>query len=155
MRVTDGSLRIRSARTALRYLDGDSADLADTEGFVDTGDAVEQRGDRYYFLGRKSGLINIGGLKVYPEEIEAVINRHPAVRMCVVRSKRSAITGSLVVADVVLRELNQTGDKHAEIKQEILQICRENLSVHKIPAMISFVPSLDVAAAGKLARHDA
>ena len=38
---------------------------------------VERRGDRYYFVGRKGGIINVGGLKVHPEEIEAVINRHP------------------------------------------------------------------------------
>ena len=50
--------------------------LTDSEGFVDTGDMVELRGDRYYFVGRRGGIINIGGLKVHPEEIEAVINRH-------------------------------------------------------------------------------
>jgi len=40
--------------------------LRDADGFVDTGDIVERRGDRYYFLGRRSGVVNIGGLKVYP-----------------------------------------------------------------------------------------
>ena len=55
--------------------------LTDADGFVDSGDIVELRGDRYYFVGRRGGIINIGGLKVHPEEIEAVINRHPDVRM--------------------------------------------------------------------------
>ena len=57
-----------------------AAALTDADGFVDTGDMVELRGDRYYFVGRRGGIINIGGLKVHPEEIEAVINRHPAVQ---------------------------------------------------------------------------
>ena len=74
----------------------------DVDGFVDTGDIVERRGDRYYFLGRRSGVINVGGLKVHPEEVEAAINRHPSVRMSKVRPKQSPITGSLVAADVVL-----------------------------------------------------
>src|SRR5439155_6753569 len=103
IKVVDGSLRIRSARNAARYIGEDNSTLADEEGFVDTGDMVERRGDRYYFLGRRSGLINVGGLKVYPEEVEAAINRHPAVRMSRVRSRRSSITGSLVAADVVLK----------------------------------------------------
>src|SRR2546428_4861560 len=62
LKVEDGSLRIRSPRTALGYLGEECSVLNDGEGFVDTGDIVERRGDRYYFLGRKSGVINVGGL---------------------------------------------------------------------------------------------
>jgi acyl-coenzyme A synthetase/AMP-(fatty) acid ligase len=150
MKVEDGSLRIRSARTAVRYLGEESAALTDDEGFVDTGDIVERRADRYYFLGRRTGVINVGGLKVYPEEVEAVINRHPAVRMSVVRSRRNPIVGALVVADVVLK-----AEPVADFTREILQLCRESLAPHKIPTTIRFVPALDVAAAGKVARHHA
>jgi acyl-coenzyme A synthetase/AMP-(fatty) acid ligase len=88
MKVVDGSLRIRSAGTAVHYLGRDDTPLLDAEGFVDTGDIVERRGDRYYFVGRRGGIINVGGLKVHPEEIEAVINRHPDVRMSLVRAAR-------------------------------------------------------------------
>jgi acyl-CoA synthetase (AMP-forming)/AMP-acid ligase II len=157
MKVEHGSLRIRSTRRAIRYVGDQGEAIADDEGFVDTGDMVELRGDRYYFLGRRDGLINIGGLKVYPEEVEAVINRHPAVRMSMVRSKRSSITGFLVVADVVLKDRPREGtpnDSTASVKREILNICHESLAQHKIPSTIHFVPALDVAAAGKLARHD-
>ena len=80
MKVADGSLLIRSTGTALRYL-GSDQHLRDEEGFIDTGDIVELRGERYHFVGRRGGIINVGGLKVHPEEIEAVINRHPDVRM--------------------------------------------------------------------------
>src|SRR3989441_453288 len=156
VKVADGSLRIRSARNAVRYAGEEHSRLTDDEGFVDTGDMVERRGDRYYFLGRKSGIINVGGLKVHPEEVEAAINRHPAVCMSMVRSRRSPITGSLVAADIVLKaepDPSGAGGRIVDFRREILQICHDRLAPHKIPATIRFVPALEMAAAGKLARH--
>jgi len=154
MKVVDGSLRIRSTRTAHAYVGANAAPLTDRDGFVDTGDMVELRGDRYYFVGRRGGIINIGGLKVHPEEIEAVINRHAGVRMSRARSRKSPITGAIVVADVVLAEGADASRKEA-IGNEILAQCRASLAAHKVPAMIRFVEQLDVTPAGKLARADA
>jgi acyl-CoA synthetase (AMP-forming)/AMP-acid ligase II len=154
MKVVEGSLRIRSTRTAHAYVGADAAPLTDDDGFVDTGDMVELRGDRYYFVGRRGGIINIGGLKVHPEEIEAVINRHASVRMSRARARKSPITGAIVVADVVLGEGADAGRKEA-IGSEILAQCRASLAAHKVPAMIRFVEQLDVTPAGKLARADA
>jgi acyl-coenzyme A synthetase/AMP-(fatty) acid ligase len=153
MKIADGSLRIRSSRTASTYL-GAAPPLADADGFVDTGDIVEQNGDRCYFAGRKGGIINIGGMKVHPEEVEAVINRHPRVRMSLVRGRQSPITGAVVVADVVLssgQELERA--RQIEVKNDILKFCSNVLPRHKVPASISFVPKLDVAATGKLVRR--
>ena len=154
MKIVDGSLCIRSPRTASRYLGAQSPALLDGDGFVDTGDMVERQDDRYLFAGRRGGIINIGGLKVHPEEIEAVINRHPQVRMSLVRGKRSPITGAVVVADVVLNSGEASGrTADCRSKDDILRLCRDALPRHKVPAAISFVPSLDVAATGKLARR--
>jgi len=153
MKVEDGSLRIRSIRTASRYLGEEESSLVDPEGFVDTGDMVEQRGDRYYFLGRRSGVINVGGLKVHPEEVEALINRHPSVLMSCVRSRRNPITGALVVANVVLKKHeSSTNGKGRKLEQEILQICREALPRHKVPVALRFVAHLAVAENGKMGR---
>jgi acyl-coenzyme A synthetase/AMP-(fatty) acid ligase len=154
MKVEDGSLRIRSTRTAHAYVGRQAAALTDAEGFVDTGDMIERRGDRYHFVGRRGGIINIGGLKVHPEEIEAVINGHAEVRMSRARSRRSPITGGIVVADVILADGCDLG-RSDEIRAGILADCRARLAPHKVPAMIKFVSSLDITAAGKLARHDA
>jgi acyl-coenzyme A synthetase/AMP-(fatty) acid ligase len=154
MKVVDGSLRIRSHRTARAYIGADAPPLADAEGFVDTGDMVELRGERYHFVGRRGGIINIGGLKVHPEEVEAVINRHESVRMSHARSRRSPITGAIVVADVVLADGTDAG-RHETIRTEILGRCKDSLAAHKVPAVIRFVEPLDVTAAGKLARADA
>jgi acyl-CoA synthetase (AMP-forming)/AMP-acid ligase II len=156
MKVEDHSLHIRSARTAICYLGEDNSVLMDDEGFVDTGDIVELCGERYYFLGRRSGVINVGGLKVYPEEVEALLDRHPAVHMSRVRARRSPITGSLVVADVVLKQAPELAvGKIAELKHEILNMCSETLPRHKVPTMLNFVPILAIAETGKIARDNA
>jgi acyl-coenzyme A synthetase/AMP-(fatty) acid ligase len=154
MKVEDGSLRIRSMRTAQAYVGRRAVALTDAEGFVDTGDMVELRGDRYHFIGRRGGIINIGGLKVHPEEIEAVINRHAEVRMSRAKSRRNPITGAIVVADVVLADGRGSAQSN-DVRDQILANCRASLAPHKVPAVIRFVPSLDVTAAGKLARIDA
>jgi acyl-coenzyme A synthetase/AMP-(fatty) acid ligase len=154
MKVEDGSLRVRSKRAAHAYVGRKATELTDSDGFVDTGDMVELRGDRYYFIGRRGGIINIGGLKVHPEEIEAVINRQPEVRMSRAKSRRSPITGGIVVADVILAD-NVDASRSDEIRARILADCKASLAPHKVPAVVKFVASLDITAAGKLARHDA
>jgi len=153
MKVVDGSLQIRSPGTASRYVLAQSGPLLDADRFVDTGDMVERRGDRYFFVGRKGGIINIGGLKVHPEEVEAVINRHPLVRMSLVRSRQSPITGAIVVAEVVLKLAGQQTLQESEVRDDILKLCRDALPRHKVPVSINFVPALAVAATGKLARR--
>jgi acyl-coenzyme A synthetase/AMP-(fatty) acid ligase len=99
-------------------------------------------------------MVNVGGLKVHPEEVEAVINRHHLVRMSLVRPKNSPITGSVLIGDVVLKpEAEGALTDRIGIKQDILRHCREILPRHKIPAAIRLVPTLAVGAAGKLARR--
>jgi acyl-coenzyme A synthetase/AMP-(fatty) acid ligase len=154
MKVEDGSLWIRSARTARGYLGSET--LADDTGFIDTRDMVELRVDRYYFIGRGDGIINVGGRKVHPEEVEEVINRHPRVQGSLVKARKSPITGAVVVADVVAREaLGIAGVTTAneQLKSEILKACHGALAAYKVPAAIRFVAFLPVTASGKLSRH--
>jgi len=154
VKIEDGSLRLRSARTASCYLSRDAPALLDADGFVDTGDMVELRGDRYHFVGRKGGIINVGGQKVHPEEVEAAINRHPAVWASLVRARKSPITGAIVAAEVVLKDTSIQGDGMvAQTEREIIELCRQNIAPHKVPAVIRFVPSLNVSDTGKLLRH--
>jgi acyl-coenzyme A synthetase/AMP-(fatty) acid ligase len=156
MQLKNGSLHIRSARCSTTYAGAEARRLTDDEGFVDTGDMVVLQDDRYYFAGRREGVINVGGLKIHPEEVEAVINAHPAVRMSRVKAKSSPITGAIVVADIVL-EKSAAGTK-ADLRatwNEILQSCRERLPAHKVPALLKEVPALEITAAGKLLRNNA
>jgi acyl-coenzyme A synthetase/AMP-(fatty) acid ligase len=157
MKVEDGSLRIRSARAAHGYAGAEPPALADADGFVDTGDMVELRGGRWYFAGRRNGVINVGGLKVHPEEVEAVLNDHPAVRMSLVRARKNPITGAVVTADVTLVDPDAATTPEAQkaLRDAILSACRAALPPHKAPASVRFVPSLAVTAGGKLDRTHA
>ncbi len=157
MKIKDESLWIRSPLTASRYLGSENKLSIDAAGFVDTGDLVERRGDRYYFVGRKGGIVNVGGQKVHPEEVEAVINRHPRVQMSLVRARKSSFTGAVVVADVVLKpgaEFLHAQEEAEAIKRQILDACHDSLAVHKVPASIRFVSQLEICTAGKLARRN-
>ena len=155
IKIENGTLRIRSSRTAAHYLGSSSAMLTDHDGFIDTRDLVELRGDRYYFVGRLDGVINVGGLKVHPEEIETVINRHPSVLMSLVKARKNPITGALVTAQVVVKPRAEWSVGEASedaLKVDILDSCRAALAPYKVPATIRFVPCLEVSDSGKLAR---
>ena len=150
LRIVDGALGVRSSRTALRYLGHNAAALRDADGFVDTGDMIALRGDRCHFVGRRGGIINVGGAKVNPEEVEAVINLHPGVHASLVKARRNPITGALVAADVVLED----GVREDSIlKDAIIAGCAARLAPYKVPALIRFVPALAVTPGGKLARN--
>src|SRR5947207_2434620 len=154
--VTGGTLRLRSAGNAMGYLGAHAPALKDSDGFIETGDRVELRDGRYVFIGRGGGVINVGGLKVYPEEVEAIINAQPGVRMSLVKARRSPITGAVVTAEVVLIEGAAAGAQAEELlKGEMLQACRRHLAAHKVPMSIRIVPALEVSASGKLVRPDA
>jgi acyl-coenzyme A synthetase/AMP-(fatty) acid ligase len=156
LKVVDATLRIRSDRTAQRYLGENPPALKDPEGFVDTGDVLQLQGGRYHFQGRRDGVINVGGLKVHPEEVEAVLNRHPKVRLSLVKMKKNPITGALVVAEVLLKDPPAPqGERAGELQRAIQEFCRESLAPHKVPAAIRFVPALAIAETGKLVRPHA
>jgi acyl-coenzyme A synthetase/AMP-(fatty) acid ligase len=154
LKVVDATLRVRSGRTAIRYLGENPPPLKDPEGFIDTGDVLALREGRYYFQGRRDGVINVGGLKVHPEEVEDVLNRHPQVRLSLVKTRKNPITGALVVADVLLKDPSSSeGEQAHELRRAIQQFCRESLAAHKVPAAICFVPALAISETGKLVRR--
>jgi acyl-CoA synthetase (AMP-forming)/AMP-acid ligase II len=158
MKVVAGSLRIRSARTAICYLGAERLPIGDVQGFVDTGDLLELQRDRYFFVGRRDGVINVGGLKVYPEEVEAVINGHPSVQISRVKAQKSPLTGTIVAADVVAKPELSRGDPNnglEVLRDEIVEVCHRGLASYKVPAIIHFVPFLSVAPSGKLTRRGA
>jgi len=153
LEVRNGSLHVRSNRMATHYLGGESP-LKDDRGFIDTGDLVERQADRYRFIGRRTGVINVGGLKVHPEEVEAIINRHPSVQMSRVMAKASRITGAIVIAQIMPRAGLGAIDFPA-IEEDVIRMCRRGLPAHKVPARIQFVQTLEVGSSGKLVRHHA
>jgi acyl-coenzyme A synthetase/AMP-(fatty) acid ligase len=150
LRVVQGTLRVRSNRTAVCLIGADAANFRDGDGFVDTGDMIECKGGRCYFVGRRGGVINVGGLKVSPEEVEAVINGHSGVRASLVKGKKSPLIGSVVVADIVLEDDVM---ESPALKRAIIETCAAALEAHKTPALLNFVSVLPVTPAGKMARN--
>ena len=149
LRIADGTLRLRTPRRAIRMLGEDAPALVDDEGFLDTQDLVEARGDRVYFMGRRGGIINVGGLKVHPEEVEAALNSLEPVRASRVYARANPITGEIVVAEIVL---NDPERKDASLAREIIAAARQKLPAHMTPAQVRFVTELPMTEAGKLRR---
>jgi acyl-CoA synthetase (AMP-forming)/AMP-acid ligase II len=159
MKIENGTLHVRSPRAASEYIGGGALQ---NDGWVDTTDMIERRRsvgasqsdqneERCYFAGRTGGIINVGGLKINPEEVEAIINRHPGVRASRVSGRKNPITGAIVIADVVLSD---AANDNATFKDAILAACREKLPAFKVPAMLRFVPKLELTAGGKLSRSE-
>ncbi|MDD4889477.1 MAG: class I adenylate-forming enzyme family protein [Phycisphaerae bacterium] len=146
LKVEDGRLWIQSGRSMAGYLNGpgdqSAASVRDT--WFDTGDAVEVRGDRVYFRGRESSRINVGGEKVYPEEVESVIRRIDGVVDVRVSGLASAIVGQLVRAEIV----PAAGVDAESLRRRVSEACREHLAAYKQPRIIQFVS--DLAAVGTM-----
>jgi acyl-coenzyme A synthetase/AMP-(fatty) acid ligase len=83
-----------------------------------------------------------------------VLNRHPQVRLSLVKTKKNPITGALVVAEVLLKDPSASqGEQASGLKQTIQQFCRESLAPHKVPTAINFVSALSISETGKLVRR--
>jgi acyl-coenzyme A synthetase/AMP-(fatty) acid ligase len=93
---------------------------------------------------------------VYPEEVEAVLNRHPQVRLSLVQAKKNPITSALVVAEVLLTDPTPPeGEPTRALQSALKQFCRESLAPHQVPVEIRFVPALAISETGKLERRHA
>jgi acyl-coenzyme A synthetase/AMP-(fatty) acid ligase len=139
-RIADGTLRVRSAfaSTSVRR---------DEDGWVDTGDRVEVRGDRVYFVGRVEGsMINVGGSKAYPADVERVLLGHPAVRWCRVHARRAPLVGYLAAAEVV------ADGTPAELETALTRWCGERLPDFAVPRIWTFLEEIPMAATLKSAR---
>lgn len=120
------------------------------DGFLDTEDGVETANGRVYFLGRVTGIINVGGNKVHPEEVENVVREVPGVRNALVRAKNNPIMGQLVLLEVQADGLS--AEEAGELKRRIRDHCRALLPAYKVPALITVVDELAVSDSGKIER---
>jgi acyl-CoA synthetase (AMP-forming)/AMP-acid ligase II len=131
-RVVDGELWVRGSSAMLGYLN--YATPFDSDGWFNTHDAVEVQGDYVRILGRTSEIINVGGEKVYPAEVEDVLLKAENVRAAAVRGRRNAITGQVVTARVALAE----AEPPREAERRLLAFCRRRLAPFQVPALIEF-----------------
>lgn len=127
--------------------------VADAAGWIDSGDLVERRGDRFYFLGRANGVINVGGDKVFPEEVERVILELPEIALARVTGRRSPITGALVEAVVVPRDPAGATTGSVALARRVREHCAARLPRFKVPAVVQVVTDLRLEDTGKLSRR--
>lgn len=112
-----------------------------------TGDLAQIDSSGLVFLrGRTKSVLNVSGMKVFPEEVEAVINSHPAVQRCRVTGIDHAVLGCLPTAEVILESTL------AATQRELTQWCKGHLSNYKIPVRFTFVTTLPTTASGKISR---
>lgn len=124
-------------------------DGADADGFVATGDMVELADDRVRFLGRASGVVNVGGVTVSPEQVESALRASPEVVDAVVTPRRNPFSGWILTARVVPAVGADATELPARLRSELA----EELSSAHVPASIKIVPSLDTSATGKVGRR--
>lgn len=134
-RIVDGELWLRSRTQILGYLNH-SMDSFTADGWFKTGDLVETAENGYLRIrGRAKELINVGGQKVLPAEVESFLLEIPEIEDCVVYGEANAITGQIVCAQVVLTPAANS----ALIRQTVRTFCRTRLDSYKIPVKVVVV----------------
>ena len=149
IKIENNRLYIRNKAVDNKYL-GSEISFVSNDGWIDTGDSVEIKNDRVLFRGREDGVINVGGDKVYPEEVENILLKHPLVSAARVYAKSNPITGSLVAADVTLKDSKTDVNKARKLLQEY---SIEMLDRHKSLASIKIVPRFSLNSSGKIVRE--
>jgi len=132
-RVVDGMLEIKAKSAMLGYLNAPSPFTKD--GWFKTGDAVEVDGEYIKILGRKSEIINVGGEKVYPQEVENVIQEMDNVAEVTVYSEKNPIMGNIVCAKVRLTK----DENKKSVISHLKKYCRKRLQNYKVPVKIKIV----------------
>ncbi len=119
----------------------------DGKRFFRSGDLGRVDEDGYFFItDRLKRMINASGFKVWPAEVEALMFRHPAIQEACVIATKDAYRGESVKAVVVLRPSH----KGQVSEQEIIDWCRDNMAVYKVPRVVQFADSLPKSGSGKV-----
>lgn len=147
LKVDDGILWLRPS-TGKQTFVGESTNLSDEEGWINSGDRVDRQNERYYFLGRSNGAINVGGNKVFPESVENIIREVDGVLLVMVKAKANPFMGSLVEAIV---KPDSKMDLNL-LKSSISKHCKSNLAPYEVPAIISWTEDMHTNEAGKIIR---
>jgi len=115
--------------------------------FFRSGDLGHVDADGYFFLtDRLKRMINASGFKVWPAEVEALMFRHPAVQEACIISTKDSYRGESVKAVIVLRSAYRGTVR----EQDIIDWCRDNMAVYKVPRVVQFVDALPKSGSGKV-----
>ena len=131
-RVVCGMLEIKAKTAMISYLNAPSPFTED--GWFKTGDVVEANGEYIKILGRKSEIINVGGEKVYPQEVESIIQEMDNIADVTVYSEKNSIIGNIVCAKIIL--VKETNKK--DFVTELKQFCAKRMKKFKVPVKVEF-----------------
>jgi acyl-coenzyme A synthetase/AMP-(fatty) acid ligase len=143
--IRDGVLHVRGPRLATALADGRL--LTDAGGWYATGDRVEMVGDRVLFRGREDGVVNVGGVKVMPDMVEALIQAMPGIADAAVRVRASPITGHLLTAQLVAAP-----GQDPEALRPLVAAALTDLPPAARPRRLEFVTELELSPSGKKKR---
>ena len=129
-KIVNDVLWIKSEYAMVGYLNAPSE--FDAQGWFNTQDQVEVDGDYFRILGRVTDLINVGGQKVYPTEVENVILEMENIQDVAVFGEKHALLGQIVVAKVVL----DTRETLESVKKRVRHACLSKLASFKVPAKV-------------------
>lgn len=138
-KIVDGELWVRSPAQALGYLTGGAGGLG-ADGWFRTGDLAQRQPDgSLRVLGRREDLINVGGEKVLPAEVEGVLGEHPLVSDCRVYAERNALLGQVVAVEVVW-----SGEQKevTAVKRSLHEFAGDRLPRHKLPVAVRVVDAI-------------
>lgn len=134
-KIVEDELWLRSKTQVLGYLNA-SMDSFTEDGWFKTGDLVEDIGDGFIkIIGRGKEVINVGGEKVLPAEVESLLLTIPEIKDCMVYGEKNAITGQSVVCDVVSSKIADS----KEIKKFVRSFCKDRIENYKIPTKVNLV----------------
>lgn len=137
-RIVDGELQLRSETQFLGYLNADD-DVLTEDGWFRTGDLVEEADDGYIrVVGRATELINVGGEKLVPLELESILLASPLVQDCVVYGAANALTGQVVCADIAPTK----PVSRSALRRHIRTFLRGRVEEFKVPTRINVVESV-------------
>ncbi|RTJ58428.1 long-chain fatty acid--CoA ligase [Campylobacter jejuni] len=145
-KIINNELYLKSKTQSLGYLNADNS-VFDEEGYFATGDLVElyKENEEEYIkiIGRSKELINVGGEKVVPQEVEGVILELDYIQDCLVYAKANAITGQSVCVKVVLKV--NVEFTNLELKKQLRMYCKDKLANYKIPTQVEIVDRLELS----------
>ncbi|MDQ7850308.1 MAG: long-chain fatty acid--CoA ligase, partial [Armatimonadota bacterium] len=144
-----GELAVRGPQVMRGYLNRpEETAAALREGWLLTGDMARMDEDGFFYIvDRKKEMINVGGLKVFPREVEEVLYEHAAVREAAVIPAPDPLKGEVVKAYVALK----TGA--TATTDELIAFCRQRLAPHKVPRAVEFRDALPKTLIGKILRR--
>ncbi len=140
-KIVNGELWLKSKTQIIGYLNASMGNFTE-DGWFRTGDLVEELDDGYIRIkGRSKEVINVGGEKVMPTEVESVVLELDEVNDCLAYGQKNAITGQIVAVQISLKKNVDPKDAKSIIRKH----CKTQLDNYKVPAKIEFVDKVDLS----------